>query len=49
MKKKKPNPYLCPTCRQNMADPLHKGLNGKDCPQCGQDINWRKVSKIGGR
>jgi len=47
MKKKKPNPYLCPTCHQNMADPPHKGLNDKNCPQCGQGMNWRKA-RIGG-
>jgi len=44
MKRKKlKRVFPCPTCHQNMVDPPHKGLNGKDCPQCGQGMNWRKV------
>ncbi len=36
---------ICPTCRQDMRDEPHPGLKGKDCPQCGQGISWRKVKK----
>ncbi len=36
---------ICPTCHQDMNDPPHKGINDRDCPQCGQGINWRKAIK----
>ncbi len=41
--------YLCPNCRQDMKAKPHKGLNDKDCPQCGQGINWKAVLKKGGK
>ena len=41
MKKK----IICPTCHQDMADPPHPGLNGKDCPQCGQGVRWKQALK----
>lgn len=33
--------YLCPTCKQDMRDKPHVGLDGKDCPQCGQGLQWK--------
>jgi len=33
----------CPTCKQDMGEPPHKGIGGKDCPQCGQGVSWRKA------
>ena len=35
---------ICPTCRQNLNEPPQSGLNGKDCPQCGQGISWRRAA-----
>ena len=34
---------LCPTCKQDMNELPHEGLGGKDCPQCGQGLSWRKA------
>jgi len=34
--------YKCPTCRQDMRAKWHLGMNNKDCPQCGQGLQWRK-------
>lgn len=31
----------CPFCKQDMNDPPHDGIGGRDCPQCGQGIRWR--------
>lgn len=39
-------PILCPTCNQDLREPPHKGLLGRDCPQCGQGIMWRFASKV---
>lgn len=39
------NPNICPTCHQNMRALPHKGVNNKDCPQCGQGINWKAALK----
>ncbi len=36
---------ICPICKQNMYEPPHKGINNKDCPQCGQGINWKRAIK----
>ncbi len=36
---------ICPTCKQDMAEPAHPGLNNKDCPQCGQGLSWRLALK----
>jgi hypothetical protein len=33
----------CPTCKQDMSEPPHRGVNNKDCPQCGQGLSWRKA------
>ena len=39
-------PILCPTCNQDLREPPHKGLLGRDCPQCGQGIMWRFARKV---
>lgn len=36
---------ICPTCKQDMAEPPHEGMKKKDCPQCGQGLSWRKAKK----
>jgi Zn-finger nucleic acid-binding protein len=36
---------ICPTCKQDMKSAPHEGLRGKDCPQCGQGISWRRAIK----
>ena len=40
-KNKMSNKLICPTCKQNLFEQPHDGLNGKDCPQCGQGLSWR--------
>jgi DNA-directed RNA polymerase subunit RPC12/RpoP len=45
MKRKEEESYRCPTCRQDMRERPHKGLNGESCVQCGQSLSWRKVRK----
>jgi len=45
-RRKRRKGMVCPTCRQDMTEPPHRGLNNKDCPQCGQGLKWRKVRKI---
>ena len=45
MKSKIKNPNICPTCRQDMRAFPHEGMNDKDCPQCGQGINWKAALK----
>jgi len=37
---------LCPTCNQDLNEPPHKGLLGRDCPQCGQGIMWRFARRV---
>lgn len=37
---------ICPTCNQDMNEPPHKGLLGRDCPQCGQGIMWRFARRL---
>lgn len=37
---------LCPTCKQDLNEPPHKGLLGRDCPQCGQGIMWRFARRV---
>ena len=36
---------ICPTCRQDMNEEPQEGVNGKDCPQCGQGLSWRKAAR----
>jgi len=36
------NYYLCPQCKQDLRTLPHDGLDGKDCSQCGQGIQWRR-------
>ena len=43
MKKKK---VICPTCNQDLLEEPHPGLKGKNCPQCGQGVSWRKAAKL---
>lgn len=38
--------YLCPVCKQNLKDSPHDGLDGKDCPRCGQGLHWKYVGKL---
>jgi len=35
-------PIICPTCKQDLREPPHDGLNNQDCPQCGQGRSQRK-------
>lgn len=37
--------YICPTCKQDMMEEPHVGINGKDCPQCGQGLSWRRAKR----
>ena len=39
-------PNFCLTCHQNLLDVPHEGLNGEDCPQCGQGLRWRYAAKM---
>jgi len=32
---------ICPTCNQDLRAQPHEGVNGEDCPQCGQGLFWR--------
>ena len=40
-------PIICPTCKQDLREPPHKGYG--DCAQCGQGINWEKRQRIEAR
>ena len=37
---------ICPTCKQDMALPPHKGNSEKDCPQCGQGLSKARWSRV---
>ena len=37
---------ICHTCKQDMRAKPHEGLNGKNCPQCGQGLKWRKAAEL---
>jgi len=40
-------PIICLTCHQNLLDDVpHEGLNGEDCPQCGQGLRWRYAARM---
>jgi len=45
LRRKRKNWHSCPTCRQDMREEPHDGLNGKDCPQCGQGMSWRRAKR----
>lgn len=40
------NHFECPTCHQDLRAGPHDGLHGKDCPQCGQGLQWRLAAKM---
>ena len=37
---------LCPTCRQDMQEMPKSGFMGRDCPQCGQGLQWRLWQRV---
>lgn len=37
----------CLICHQDLREPPHEGLHGKDCPMCGQGISWRHQKRVG--
>ena len=37
--------HTCPTCKQDMREDPHDGLDGKECPQCGQGMSWRRAKR----
>ncbi len=39
------NTNICQLCKQDMRALPHEDQNGKDCPQCGQGINWKAWQK----
>ena len=46
-KKPQVNSHRCPTCRQDLREPPHRGVNGENCRQCGQGVSWRKAKQRG--
>ncbi len=37
--------HTCPTCKQDMREEPHDGLNEKECAQCGQGMSWRRAKR----
>lgn len=40
------NRYTCQTCRQDLREEPHDGLNGKNCAQCGQGLSCSKAARL---
>ena len=40
---------ICPTCKQDMNDLPHEGLNDENCEQCGQGWSWKEAAKLKNR
>jgi predicted RNA-binding Zn-ribbon protein involved in translation (DUF1610 family) len=43
---KRGSSWECPTCGQDMRAKPHDGAKNKNCPQCGQGLQWRKRAKL---
>lgn len=39
----------CPTCKQDLWLPPHRGKNGKDCPHCGQGLSKTIARRVQAR